>query len=196
MARKTLDQRNPWAVAFAHAVYGWLAKQHMDGAELALQLDIPFNTWYHAVAANTITRPEYYARIFCRTGLAAADPRTIPPRKSGGTEIVRAWSETQWQSWLTENQQLYQADVPQSFASSSQITKALPNTFSGAQISELIAALSAMLQDTLSDEAQIDQLIQRHGRELGKLYSLVSIYKIEDDQDRAMAIKAFRRFVK
>jgi hypothetical protein len=194
--RKIRSQRHPWALAFADALYTWLQNQDIDGGKLALELDIPLHTWYHAAAADTITQTEYYARIYCRTGINQADPRTVPVRRTSFGNVYRAWSNEKWQQWLSEHQHRYSAHQPDSDSVTAAVTTA-PTEYldpRAANLSQIIETLQTVLNQSLENPNVYQQLLALHGRQLGKIYSLISILKIEDHSDRVSAIKAFRRF--
>lgn len=106
----TVKQQKPeWAVTLAEILDLWC---HENGYSvktmLADELGIPRNIWNRISTGGMIASDiEAYAKIYQRTGLEESDPKSIPPRrifipKTGSyAESLRAWSDEEWQAWLS-----------------------------------------------------------------------------------------------
>lgn len=107
-----------WAETLRDELREWLnANGYGTGMQPATdfmdQLEIPYRVWQGIVSPTkpniSISNMEVYARLFVRTCLASADPRTIPPMPKklpgnrGFTTVEVAWSEEQWQRWVDSN---------------------------------------------------------------------------------------------
>lgn len=195
MPRIPREKRDPWALAFADAIHSWLAENGMAGMDLAEILDIPKSTWEHAAAADTITQVEYYARIFCYTGVAAADPRSLPPRRLAHNTIPRAMTQQEWEEWLELHHEAYlpvnvlEVADDQSFS----ISAADELDPDGQVLDELLRYLQTALEQ---QEEELERFLRRNRQQLSQLYQLISIFTIENSQDRLAALKARRRYTK
>lgn len=103
-----------WQNALAEAVKEWCdTHRYHPRNKLAKELDIKNERWSRIAAGSGITDPETYAKIYVRTGLSQADPRTIPPmfKLIPGTgqymDVARAWTDAQYQRWLRTDGEKY-----------------------------------------------------------------------------------------
>jgi len=99
-----------WAQLLAISLDDWCKENGMiPKTVLRDELGIKEGVWKHITAGNSITNAGIYARIFKRTDLPEADPRTIPPRgirtpRTGRiTHKARAMTEEEWQTWLSDH---------------------------------------------------------------------------------------------
>lgn len=105
----TVGEKPEWAVKLAEALGTWcLENGYSVKTMLADELGIPRNKWDPISAGNSIiSNIESYAKIFHKTGLAEADPRSIAPRHmyipktEQYMDKSRAWTEDEWQSWFS-----------------------------------------------------------------------------------------------
>lgn len=104
-----MAQKPEWAVRLSEALKQWCPRNgYLPMNRLAAELDIPPGVWTNISAGASIAEnTTIYARLFLLTHLPEADPRTIPPRKQFipksrmYIDHVRAWTEEEWQDWLT-----------------------------------------------------------------------------------------------
>jgi hypothetical protein len=102
-----------WAEHLGNEIREWAAQypekyNHM--LNLARELDIEPSQWRHILSGDSIvTKDDFvYAKLYLRTGLAAADPRHIPPlvksmpRTKSPVIRPRAWTNDRFQTWLKE----------------------------------------------------------------------------------------------
>lgn len=105
----TKPPKPEWAVNLSKALDTWcLENGYRVKTMLADELEIPRKEWDPISAGDSIvSNVESYAKIFQKTGLAEADPRSIAPRhmyipKTGQyMDKSRAWTEEEWQTWLS-----------------------------------------------------------------------------------------------
>jgi hypothetical protein len=213
-------EKNPWAEKFAAALRQWLTENRMSGADLARQLGILYQQWNSATSGSRITVPDFYARVYCYTGIPEADPRTMPILRRGRqTPVVRALSEEAWQEWMSMYGQSCGADSDLAVAIATDdiaqdIVEDWPEMHKGngggadtAQLDALFSDFDALkFQQTLlllkrqlrtvlmATPAQQNQLLETFGSQLGKLYSLLGVLTIEDPEDRKIALAAQLRW--
>lgn len=104
-----VDLGHVWGLRLAGALRKW-CDQHAcyPRNKLATELGIGVPQWTAIITGNSVVEkadPTVYARLFLRTGLEEADPRSISPRdvrlpKGGFIAKERAWTEEKWQEWL------------------------------------------------------------------------------------------------
>lgn len=104
MGKRIID---PWTERLYDAVKIWCSDNgYRYVQDLRDELEIPHNKW-DTIRQKAFTDTEYYARIFQRTGISEADPRKIPerlqfvPRAHKNVVRQRAWTEEQYQEWLS-----------------------------------------------------------------------------------------------
>ena len=101
-----------WATKLRDDLIHWAKEQ---GFESLTQLAHEFGYkprdagWRSLTTGGSIaTDTTLYAKLYKRTNLSSADPRTIPPkyvaRRNGGfTLIPRAWTDEDWNDWIMRN---------------------------------------------------------------------------------------------
>lgn len=115
-----MDQtvRNARAKALAGALAAWVKAQSQFANRVALgkALNIDENQWAKISSGNALFGPKFtesYARIHIVTGLAEADPRTLPPMtyrlKGKDHQTPQAWTEEEYQGWLKQEGRIYQS---------------------------------------------------------------------------------------
>lgn len=109
-------KRDPWAVALSEALRKWCRENgYVPVNRLAHELGIVEHRWQLIIGGKGIAEgggkrgekkdETIYARLYLRTGLTQADPRTIPSRKSyvpktkSHVDRVRAWTDGQLASY-------------------------------------------------------------------------------------------------
>jgi hypothetical protein len=204
MPKKPIEERDPWAMQFASAIRKWLKNHNIKGRELAERLEISHYSWAHAVAGSAITKTEYYARIFCFTGVTAADPRTIPPRATFVGLIQRAMTHEEWGAWYEQYHHLYTPGVEEDEEEKrvNPVTEPAEEQGQGYEyddediaLAQIAAKLTGLLRSGLSSEELTLEILNKHGRRLGELYQILGIYNMEPS-DRAVAKTAYRRYGK
>lgn len=102
-----------WAQQLAVNLRQWCAENgYPVRLVLAKEIDLSESAWRHVIRGDTIAAdPEIYAKVYHRTGLLEADPRTVPPlrfavRTKPGVynEKSRSFTEEQWQNWLASKE--------------------------------------------------------------------------------------------
>lgn len=146
------DQRLEWSRALSLALKAWLRKEGYTPAKrLATELGIDSSTWGRIASGSGITqKKEVYAKIFARTGLREADPRSVPPiviTLPRGGETIRSISmeESEFQEWMDKEGKKY---FPSEF--SSPVGKT-PSPTTGTQSSQ-VKDPSTTSEATLSHE--------------------------------------------
>src|SRR3989344_208144 len=96
-----------WAQNLRRALQDWCkANGYEPWSRISDDLGITPRVWdsfRHGQAVVERADDTLYARIFLWTGLAEADPRSIPPRRYKGiteTLTIRAWEPRRFQNWL------------------------------------------------------------------------------------------------
>lgn len=169
-----MAKKPKWAVQLAGSLKRWSEEngyQYLNS--LAEELQILPTTWKHMAAGDMIANDvTIYARIYLRTGLPEADPRSIPPRlnfdvkEKKYSEIPRAWSEEQYQIWLSgqgKRETGGKENPTLQTVSEKSVTKR-PKT-QGSTPKPMIAVEPKV---ELTPGRMVDNLIEALGREIGR----------------------------
>jgi len=111
MGEGTITKVDQWKQDLAEALPGWYASTGYKASQLYGELDIRYGLWKHVAKGDYFVRDvEVYAKIFVRTGLVEADPRTIPLQEGGRRSIERAWTPNVFDAWYATEGKKYSAD--------------------------------------------------------------------------------------
>lgn len=95
-----------WAEELAEMLKLWCDENGFEVRTMfAREIGLPTHAWQTLLSGRSYTNPEIYAKIFVKTGLSEADPRTLPPRTrfipstKKLIDMPRAWTEEQFELW-------------------------------------------------------------------------------------------------
>ena len=162
----------------------WLEEQGVDFLALCYYLEVE---WLDAMKLHrfrTISaNPELYAKLYYHLGVRSADPRKIPPRKTGHGMVVRAWTNEQYSVWRSQ-----QTKLPLRELSDEQLL--LLSTFtSHLELAEPIVLVNEQLLEMASATPQQRQhFLKTHEKDLFELQRVLSVFMMPATQ-REPALK-------
>lgn len=143
-----------WPHSLSVALKKWCDdNDYANRTNLARDLKIKETSWHHIIRGDMIaTDIEIYARIFVKTNLPEADPRTLPPIYRFGIEKPRAWSEAEFSRWLAAKAPTKSSKpVKRPSSSSPSMVGLTVGALLGGRVEEIVNALAAQLGDQVAD---------------------------------------------